>query len=86
MNNLFVDSGLSNIDRSFVSRCAAQIDEEVDIWNNRQLDRRYAYLWLDAIYTKIRTEGKVSSTAVLIAIGLRVDGHRDVLGIHLGNR
>ena len=86
MNKLFIDLGLENIDRSFVSRCAAQIDEEVEIWKNRPLDRRYAYIWLDAIYTKIRTEGRVNSTAVLIAIGLREDGHRDVLGLHLGNR
>ena len=86
MNKLFADLGISHIDRSFVSRCAAQIDEEVEIWKNRPLDRRYAYIWLDAIYTKIRTEGKVNSVAVLIAIGLREDGHRDVLGLHLGNR
>ena len=86
MNRLFVDLGLRNIDRSFVSRCAAQIDEEVDIWKNRPLERRYAYIWLDAIYAKIRIEGKVNSTAVLIAIGVREDGHRDVLGLHLGNR
>ncbi|MCK9342243.1 MAG: transposase, partial [Synergistaceae bacterium] len=56
MNKLFIDLGLGNIDRSFVSRCAAQIDKEVEIWKNRQLDSRYAYIWLDAIYTKIRTE------------------------------
>lgn len=86
MNKLFVDLGLENIDSSFVSRCAAQIDEKVEIWKNRQLDRRYAYSWLDAIYTKIRIEGKVNSTAVLITIGLREDGHRDVLCLHLGNR
>ncbi len=86
MNQLFEDLGLSNIDRSFVSRCAAQIDNEVKIWKNRRIDNRYAYIWVDAIYTKIRAEGKVNSTAVLIAIGLKEDGHRDVLGLHLGNR
>lgn len=86
MNMLFADLGLENIDRSFVSRCAAQIDEEVKIWKNRQLDMRYAYIWLDAIYTRIRAEGRINPTAVLIAIGLREDGHRDVLGLHLGNR
>ncbi len=86
MNNLFADLGLENIDRSFVSRCAAQIDEEVQIWRTRKLDQRYAYIWLDAIYTKIRTERGVVSTAILIAIGLKEDGHRDVLGLHLGNR
>jgi len=86
MNKLFMDLGLESIDRSFVSRCVAQIDEEVEICKNRQLDGRYAYILLDPIYTKIRTEGRVDSTVVLIAIGLREDGHRDVLGLHLGNR
>jgi transposase-like protein len=86
MNHLFNDLGLSGIDRSFVSRCAAQIDGEVEVWKNRGLDRRYAYVWLDAIYTKIRTERGVHPTAVLIAIGLKEDGHRDVLGLNLGNR
>ncbi len=44
MNKLFVDLGLNNIDRSFVSRCSAQIDAEVDLWKNRDLDKRYAYI------------------------------------------
>jgi len=86
MNKLFLDLGIENIDRNLVSRCAAQIDEEVKTWKNRNLEKHYAYIWLDAIYTKIRTEGKVNSTAVMIAIGLREDGHRDVLGLHLGKR
>jgi len=68
-----------------VSRGAAQTVAAVKVWKNRELDRYSAYIWLDAIYTKIRTEKGVPSTAVLIAIGLRKDGHRDVLGLHLGN-
>ena len=57
MNNLFVDLGLRNIDRSLVSRCASQIDDEVQVWRNRPLERRYAYIWLDAIYTKAGQNG-----------------------------
>ena len=57
MNNLFVDLGLGNIDRSLVSRCASQIDDEVQVWRNRPLERRYAYIWLDAIYTKAGQNG-----------------------------
>ena len=86
MNKLFIDLGLESIDRSFVSRCSSKIDAEVEIWKNRELDRRYAYIWLDAMYTKIRTDRGVVSTAVLIAIGVKADGHRDVLGMHLGNK
>jgi transposase-like protein len=86
MNKLFVDLGLEHINRSFVSRCSAQIDAEIEVWKNRELDKRYAYIWLDAIYTKIRIEGRVVPSAVMIAIGLKEDGHRDVLGLHLGKR
>ena len=86
MNKLFVDLGLNNIDRSFVSRCSSQIDGEVEVWKNRSLEKRYAYIWLDAMYTKIRTDRGVVSTAVMIAIGVKEDGHRDVLGLELGNK
>lgn len=86
MNNIFSELGLSGIDRSLVSRCASRIDSEVEGWKNRTLEKHYAYIWLDVIYTKIRIENKVVSTAVLIALGVRSDGYRDVLGLHLGNR
>ena len=85
MNKLFTDMGLADIDRSLVSRCASQIDKEVQTWRDRKLDQRYAYVWIDAIYTKVRTERGVVSTAVLIAIALKEDGYRDVLGMELGN-
>ena len=86
MNQLFIDLGIENINRSLVSRCSAQIDAEIDVWRKRTLDQHYIYVWLDAIYTKVRSEKGVRSTAVLIAIGLKKDGYKDVLGFHLGNR
>lgn len=56
------------------------------MWKNRPLERRCAYIWLDAIYTKILTDGKDDSTAVLMAIGLKEDGqHYDILVLHMGN-
>jgi len=86
MNRLFADLGLENLDRSLVSRCSSRLDAEVEVWKNRPLSRHYAYVWLDAIYTRVRIDDRVVPTAVLIAIGLRSDGYRDVLGLYLGNR
>jgi len=86
MNKIFSELSLNGIDRSLVSRCASRMDGEIEAWKNRTLERHYAYIWLDAIYTKIRIENKVVSTAVLIALGVRSDGYRDVLGLHPGNR
>ena len=86
MNQLFIDLEIENIDRSLVSRCSARIDAEIEVWRNRTLDQHYVYVWLDAIYTKVRGKKGVQSTAVLIAIGLKKDGYKDILGFQLGNR
>jgi transposase-like protein len=86
MDKIFNKIGLDTIDRSTVSRCAQEIDEQVRIWKNRSLEQRYAYIWLDDIYTKIRMEGSIRSETVLIAIGLKGDGHREVLGFSIGNK
>jgi len=86
MNNVFKNMGLSRIDRNLVSRCAAQIDEEVAAWRSRSLDQQYAYIWVDALYNKIRIDNRVRSVAVLIAIGVKADGYRDVLGFELGDK
>ena len=43
------------------------------------------YLWLDAVYEKIREGGQVKSRAVVLAIGVTASGHRQVLGIEVGN-
>lgn len=86
MERLFYDLGIDKMDKSLVSRCSMAIEEEVLKWKERPLDRVYSYVWLDAIYTKTRDESGVRSTAILIAIGLKEDGYRDVLGFHLGKK
>lgn len=63
-----------------VSRAAAMLDEELEIWRNRQLSQ-VEYLILDARYEKVRVDGSVRDCAVLIAIGVLPGGHRSVLGV-----
>lgn len=62
-----------------VSRAAAELDEELEAWRNRALEET-PYLVLDARYEKVRQDGAVRSCAVLLAIGVRTDGKRSVLG------
>ena len=85
VQQLFEKSGMHDIDKSLVSRCGASIDEEVKKWRNRPLESNYAYIWVDAIYTKVRDDDRIRPMAVLIATGVREDGYREVLGFHLGN-
>ncbi len=53
----------------------------VEEWQNRALASVYPIVYLDAIYIKLRREGKVENIAVYTVLGVDVEGHRDVLGI-----
>lgn len=63
-----------------VSRAAAELDEVLSVWRSRPLGV-CPYLFLDARYEKVRRNGSVRPTAVLIAVGVCEDGHRQVLGV-----
>ena len=77
------DSGVS---KSTVSRICKQIDADVAVLRSRTLGhQRFVYVWLDATYVHVREAGQVVSKAVVIATGLRADGHREVLGVDVGD-
>jgi putative transposase len=75
-------AGTLEISSSQVSRAAAQLDEQLDLWRNRSLGEvAYPYLVLDARYEKVRRDGVVLDCAVLVAIGIDATGHRSILGV-----
>ena len=76
--------GLTGIDKSKVSRNCQELDEAVAIFRNRPLEAEYAYLWLDAVYLKVRQNHRIVNVAVVIAIGVRETGEREILGIDIG--
>jgi transposase-like protein len=63
-----------------VSRCAAALDEELGDWRERPLGA-YPYVVLDARYEKMRHGGTVVDCAVLLAMGVAIDGKRELLGV-----
>jgi len=69
----------TNISSTQVSRAAAELDDLLEAWRCRDLDR-YPYLVLDARYEKVRQGGQVLDAAVLIACGIDHQGNRDILG------
>ena len=76
----------SGISKSTVSRICAQIDADVAVLRTRRLDHQpFVYVWLDATYVHVRDHRHVVSKAVVIATGLRADGHREVLGVDVGD-
>lgn len=52
-------------------------------WQQRPLESLYAAVWMDAMFYKVRSEGKVISKALYSVIGLNLEGKKEVLGIYL---
>ena len=76
--------GLSGIDKSKVSRICKELDEGVTAFRERPLEVAYPYLWLDALYLKVRRNHRIVNMAVVVAVGVRETGEREVLGIDIG--
>lgn len=64
-----------------ISHITDRIIDHIEQWKNRQLDRVYMVVWMDAIVFKVRHEGKVVDKAVQIAVGLNNSGYKEVLGM-----
>jgi len=71
--------GLENISASEVSRIAKKLDEEVQQFLNRPIEEPTPFLYIDASYFKVRTDGRYVNKALLIASGIHQDGYREIL-------
>jgi putative transposase len=77
--------GMTGISKSRVSELCEELDEAVERFRNRELEGSYPYVWLDATYLKARQDGRVGSTAVVIAVGVKGEtGEREILGLDVG--
>jgi putative transposase len=76
--------GLVGGDKSAVSRMCRELDEVVEQFRQRPLEASYPYLWLDARSLTVRQNHRIVSQAVVIAMGVRAPGERDVLGFAVG--
>jgi putative transposase len=77
--------GMGGISKSRVSELCKELDEEVERFRSRPLEGSYPYVWVDATYVKSRQDGRVVSTAVVIAVGVKAQtGEREVLGFDVG--
>lgn len=58
--------GMEGIDKSKVSRMSQELDEHVNRFTNRELTLKYPYLWLDAMFPKVREGGHVENMALVV--------------------
>jgi putative transposase len=66
---------------SLISEVTDAVMEDARAWQNRPLEAFYGVVFLDALYVKMRHEGRVENRAVYVAIGITLEGRKDVLGL-----
>jgi len=66
---------------SLISEVTDGVMEQARAWQNRPLEPFYGIVFLDALFVKMRHEGRVENRAVYVAIGIDLDGRKDVLGL-----
>ncbi len=66
---------------ALISNVTEEVIDEVRAWQNRQLEAVYPIMYLDAIQFKVRDTGHVKNKAIYLAIGLTMEGLKEVLGL-----
>ena len=69
---------------TLISNVTDAVKEEVTAWQNRPIDAVYPILYLDALYVKIRDAGHIQNRAIYVAIGVNMQGRKEVLGLWTG--
>lgn len=81
IDRLLHELGVHGMSKSQVSALCQELDEKANTFRQRPLTAAYPYLMLDALYEKVRVDGKVISQAVVIAYAVSALGFREVIGI-----
>ncbi len=74
----------TEVSPSLISKVTDAVLDEVKEWQNRPLDAVYPVVYLDAIHMKIRTSGRVTNRAVYLALGINLEGNKELLGLWIG--
>ena len=74
----------AEVSPSLISDITDGVMDQAKAWQNRPLDAFYPVLFLDALFVKMRHEGRVENRAVYVALAINMDGQKEVLGIWTG--
>jgi len=73
-----------DVSPDLISNVTDEVLKDVKEWQNRLLEKTYPVVYFDALVVNGRTEGKVAKKAVYVALGLNMQGKKDVLGLWIG--
>ena len=80
IENVLAELGIAGVSAGQVSQLCAGLDDKVQQFRERRLGES-RYVWVDAVYEKVREDERVESMAVIIATGVNPQGRREVLGL-----
>jgi len=69
---------------STISTITARVTDDIVAWQNRPLDPVYMIVWMDGIVFKVKESNKVNNKKIYLAVGLNMEGRKEVLGLWLG--
>src|SRR5690554_5340164 len=72
------------VSTSTISRITEKVSGDIVAWQNRPLEPVYFIVWMDGIVFKVREDSRIINKTIYIAVGLRRDGRKEVLGLWLG--
>jgi putative transposase len=75
----------TDVSKELISHITNTIYEEVQQWRNRPIDELYPIVFFDAIRIKIRDSGKVVNKVVYLALGIDIEGQKDLLGMWIAH-
>ena len=73
-----------DISDGLVSKIVEKISPEVSAWQNRPLESVYPFVFMDAIHYKVKENHQYITKAAYVVLGIRLDGHKDILGVWIG--
>ena len=71
----------TDVSPTLISSVTDAVVEDVKQWQSRPLDPVYPVVYLDCIQVKVRDTGAVSAKAIYLAIGINMEGEKEVLGL-----
>jgi transposase-like protein len=71
------------ISHTVLSEITDRVLPQIKAWQNRPLEPLYAIVWLDAMFYKVRHEGRVQNRALYNILGINKDGHKELLGMYI---
>jgi len=86
VSSILEEMGGFEVSAATVSQATAELDEQIEAFFSRPLgEYAYPYVLVDARCEKVRKRGRVRNMAALVVVGIRGDGHRDLLALSLGD-